>query len=150
MSDEQTTQDEHRLSYIAGLHQLAIVLEQNPKLSLPSTEFFQYTWDKDKIQSFPRLIGGRVEKEYSDYEATVYKLFGPIKYGLRIARENVCERKVVGKRFVPATEAYMIPAQPAHEEDVIEWDCKPITTTTESTELADLTGTTPMTEDAQV
>ena len=38
----------------------------------------------------------------------------------RIAQEEVCERKVVGRKWVPEYK------QDAHFQDQVEWECKPI------------------------
>ena len=48
-------------------------------------------------------------------------------FGVRVTfkKELVCERKVVGTKLVPEsyTPSHL---EPAHEEDIIEWDCKSI------------------------
>lgn len=37
-----------------------------------------------------------------------------------ITQDKVCERRVVGQRWIPEY------SNPAHFEDQVEWDCKPI------------------------
>ena len=44
--------------------------------------------------------------------------FGKINF--RIAQEEVCERKVVGQKWIPEYK------QEAHFQDQVEWECKPI------------------------
>lgn len=121
-----------REEYCAGLEALAQFLRTRPELTLPSqTSFVEYTWHKETLIAFAKRLG-HADKEYNEYYAIVCKNFGPIKYGMQIARENVCERRVVGKKTVPFREAYLVQAEPEHEEDVVEWDCKPLLAEDES------------------
>lgn len=119
-----------REEYLTGLESLAQFLLSHPKLPLPPKDFIDYIWSKDALVEFAKGLE-HADKEYEDNYVTVSKSFGPIKYGRKIPREKVCESRVVGKKTVPFRDAYLIPATPEHEEDVIEWDCKPLLDTDE-------------------
>jgi len=94
-------------------------------MPLPSANLTEYVYSKTQFTSLVHGLGSS-KKEYSDWYVKVFKEFGPITYGVSIPREQVCERKVVGKKIVPASPSRYIPETPEHEEDVIEWECKSI------------------------
>ena len=115
-----------RREYCEGLRALAQFLEEHPELDQPEIYTFQnYVWGKHDFASKLKLLGA-CRKVYTEYSVSIFKDFGPIAYGFYIARDNVCERKVVGKKTVPAREAYSVPAVSAHEEDIVEWECDSI------------------------
>ncbi len=120
-----------REEYCVGLESLAAFLRANPDFKLPDNkEFIEYSWDKNYMIELAHKLG-HCDKKYSEYYLTLSKSFGSIIYGARIARETVCERKVVGKKTLPGREAYMVPAEPEQEVDVVEWDCTPLLKATE-------------------
>lgn len=115
-----------REEYCAGLEALAQFLRTNPQCKLPEqVNFIEYTWHKERVVEFAKTAG-HVEKDYGEYYVAVLKHFGPINYGVRISRENVCERVVVGTKTIPGREAYIVPAEPAHEEEIVKWECTPL------------------------
>lgn len=64
---------------------------------------------------------GYADKTFSDsYAYLEVELTGDCKIKFFTDRDQVCERRVIGKKLVPA-QIY-----PEHEEDIIEWDCHPI------------------------
>lgn len=74
-----------------------------------------------KITKYATSKGAKVEKKY-DYDfklnVTIPETDIVIRYSAD--RETVCTKKVVGTKHV---EAQVIPA---HDEEIIEWDCEPI------------------------
>ena len=112
-----------RREYCEGLQALAQLLSEHPELDLPDQATFHiYVWGKgDFVDKLKKL--GACRKIYTEYSVTIAKEFGPISYGYYINRDAVCERKVVGKKAIPAREAYIVPAQAASEEDIVQWEC---------------------------
>ncbi len=130
ISEAESTEelvDPKREAYCTGLEALAAFLRANTEVPLPEqAEFIQYIWQKERFVHLIKMLHGKLDKKYSEYYATVSKAFGPITFGYRISRESVCERKVIGVKKVEAREAYIVPAEPAHEEEVVSWECSPI------------------------
>lgn len=117
---------EEREAYCTGLEALASFLRENPEQMLPEQRTFHiYLWGKQDFATQMKKLG-TCKKIYTEYSMTVAKDFGPISYGFYISRDTVCERKVVGKKIVPFQEARLIPAEPEHEEDIVEWQCDSI------------------------
>ena len=70
---------------------------------------------------------GSFEKVYDDSFLNLQVKVADYIIEYYTQRENVCERKVVGKKLVAAevVPAIFTPEKfiPEHEEDIIEWDC---------------------------
>jgi len=128
-----------RADYIAGLRQLADLLEQHADvLPLPlegtgsdmSLYFLGGDDAKSELAAAVHVIPARLHKNDPDstYGRTYYGLSGRL-HGLRISltayREAVCERVVIGTKIVahPA-----MPAEPERTEVVeqVEWRCHPV------------------------
>lgn len=114
-----------RDEFIRGLRQLADLYESRPELDMPSylPRWWIFTTEpEDFVRNVQAFGNGRKEFLKNDIE------FHPdvvLPIAVNCRREKLCERKVVGSRHVPEK---VIPAQviPAHDEDVVEWDCKPV------------------------
>lgn len=84
------------------------------------------TWlyDKADITSMARALGS-CNKTYDSAWFEMSRWFGQLRFSVNCMRQVVCEKRVVGTRKVakPAVEA-----QPERivEEEIVEWDCKPI------------------------
>jgi hypothetical protein len=126
-------ENEERKAYLNGFKKMIEFLEDHPDLPISSSycSFLSYQWDKDELTRLVKLLGS-CDKEYSEHYFTISKSFGPIKYGFQTSREKVCERIVIGKKIVPARPAQLIPEEPAHEEDIVKWECKSILEATEN------------------
>jgi hypothetical protein len=138
-----TTTD--RAGYIAGLRQLADILEQNPALSLPygcgtgddpsQRVTFYYLSDEDPkgaLAEFARIMPGPLQKqEQTDCFALVGKL-GALHFDGVVYRGAVCERIVTGTetvtRTVPDPDALAaVPTVEVTETvEHVEWRCLPI------------------------
>ena len=83
-----------------SLRALATFLEEHPEIDMDGQNItlLKYCMERDEVATIARA--GSWQKVYTD-------------------RAQVCRRVVVGKRTVPA-----VPAQPAHEEDIVEWVCE--------------------------
>ncbi len=112
-----------RESKIAGLRQLADFLESNPTAPMPYiSDFSVYLYEKADLIGLTKGLG-KFDKKYSEWYLSLVKEFGPIKYQLHIGREQICEKKQVGVKKVPAQKRQIIKAQKAHEEPIYEWQC---------------------------
>ena len=114
-----------RQDFIEGLRQLADIYDRNPQLDVPSylPTWWIFTFD---AETFVRQIGafGSGAKKY-DGEDIQFIPNVLLDLKIQCKREKICERRVVARRMVPEKR---IPETviPAHEEEVVEWDCRPV------------------------
>jgi hypothetical protein len=113
-----------REDFIGGLRQLAAIYERNPVLEVPIMNnlwIFTYTAE-DFVRNIAAFGNGAKKYEGEDIEFIADTIL-PVKVNCK--REKICERKVVGVRHVPEVTrpAVLIPA---HDEEIIEWDCRPV------------------------
>lgn len=106
---------------IQGLEELARFLRHSPDFPTITSHLWASFWFSNKIDlvNATKLLH-HTKKEYNGGVFNVVRKFGPgnqVQIRLAIAREHVCEKKVVGVKKV---EAYTIAA---HEEEVVEWKC---------------------------
>ena len=117
--------DENRHEVITRLREFADFLEANPEAPAPWADcirFDVFALSKQEFVRYAKVIGGHLQKVpgYSGV-MVLRRLFGKIQYDINVAREQVCERVVVGKKTVAAVEAV-----PEHEEEITEWRCTSI------------------------
>lgn len=114
-----------RSDFIAALRKMLDVYERNPDLPAPYPNVsWIFTFEaEDFIKAVQAFGSGMKRFDGDDLEFHPDPCADLIRVNCK--REQICERKVVGKRLVPEK---VIPAQtiPAHEEEIVEWDCKPI------------------------
>lgn len=132
-----------RSQYIAGLRELADILEKHEDLELPHEGSGDYTYltiypdSSVSLEQFRTFIVavGDADKEGDD---TFFRLRTTLggKHGLRLEmatyRNEICERRVVGRRKVTKSERdpELVAQIPLVErevvEDIVEWDCRPL------------------------
>lgn len=110
-----------REDFVRDLRALADFYEQNLLVPVPTNEAQFNAWlhgddAAEKLAEIARTIGP-VEKHYFGQYFTLRKCFGAVQLDFNTLREQVCQRKVVGTKHV---EEEVIPA---HEEEIVEWDC---------------------------
>lgn len=104
--------DERRKVFIQGLRDFAEFLELNGNAPAPyniTGNVFCVT--KAEFTEAARHLGHATKDANGEY-FWLTKKFGPIAYEVNIARNEICKRKVVGVRDVPA-----------HTEEIVEWEC---------------------------
>lgn len=118
-------------AYAAGLRHLADLIESGvaPMPTNPSMGFHAYrvaTEGVDQPTAARNLMralgGGRYAKDQWDTSLILRGMCGGVPVDIWVARDEVCERVVVG------TEVVEIPAQPAveattFEKEIVEWRC---------------------------
>ena len=104
--------------YAESLRQIADWWEAHPEVPLPyDMSPFRYVATKrDEMTKIAAALGS-CEKDYDGGLFYLRKHFGAVQFEAFVAREQVCERKVVGKRRVAKRVI------PAHTEDIVEWEC---------------------------
>jgi hypothetical protein len=114
-----------REQLIQDLRDAADFFEQHPEVRLPQqVSIGQYSYGnqegREDVQTFIRAIG-KVRKDYST-SATQFWAWAwedrAVSFHYGCSREAVCRRVVKGTRIVPA--------QPAREEEIVEWECGPV------------------------
>ena len=116
-----------RAKTIAALRHIADTLEGNPLLSVP---FFGSgiiaANSLEEMVATGRSYGGFWSKEVTDSDFHLNRVFtSDLRLLIYTARENVCERIVVGTKIIPATT---LPARdevhmPERTEELVEWHC---------------------------
>ena len=133
MSQEQVlTEQETREQWFSGLEELVKLLRDKPELPLPTALCmyeYQFSYNNTDVKAKMATIAKAFtpcEKEYSKDNFLLTRSFGPHTLKYYSARSAVCTAKVVGKKIVEARPSSYCPEVPAHEEDVIEWECSPL------------------------
>ena len=120
-----------RAKWIADARQLIDFLESKPAIidELGSIHLSFYVYGegmtveeknkdaKKRTARFARMMG-KSHKEWNDYALEILKRFGSHQLRVNVAREAICERKVIGTEFVPE---YRVSA---HQKDIVEWVCE--------------------------
>ncbi len=133
------TDTDRRTAYIAGLRQLAELLETHPDIPTPytggaGTPLSIFCDDKEQIAALARAFPGRMDKRVDESSPTYgFELHGSLA-GLKIVayvhRYEVCTRVVTGTREVTTSvpdPSVVVPMVEVTEtvEDV-EWKCEPL------------------------
>lgn len=107
-------------AYIDGLRALVQRLEESPELvdahGMGQVSLDLFYFNPEELRAASKLLGGQREKRFTGGFFEIVRSFGPHEIVLNLAREEVCERVVVGTEHIPAS--------PAHDIDVIEWRCQ--------------------------
>lgn len=114
--------------YTQGLRDLADWLDAHLDWSAPEpvrVTFYQVgdgTETPELVRGVVREMaeGGTVDKQPGSSTFTFVRHFGPVSLCYVVLRSTVCVARVVGTRRVEATFT------PAHDEEIVEWDCAPI------------------------
>ena len=112
------------------LRALADWFEKHPNAPLPyelrEGNKFIVAVEKNSLKEVIQNIGS-FEKVYDDSFLNMIVKVADFKIEYYTNRGNICTQKVVAKKLVPETvePSYYVPEKiiPAHEEDVIEWEC---------------------------
>lgn len=113
--------------FARSLRQLADFYEDRPNLPQPSTSLCAYMPKSLARETMSSI--GNFEKEYNGDYFSALKTIGGLELRFATPRENVCEKVVVGTKLIPrqvlpATAETIIEA---HEEEITEWQCHPVT-----------------------
>ena len=105
--------------FIEQLRELADFYENAPdNLPRPNVNTLVYV-EKDEIPTIIRACRKLTKTSSNGYLSLSKSLdYGSVSF--RISQEEVCERKVVGQKWVPEFK------QDGHFQDQVEWECKPI------------------------
>ena len=110
------------------LRVLADWFDEHPDAKVPynfnkGNSFYISLEDKDAFKNI-----GSFKKEWIGSSLHAQVNVGELTLVYFIDRSAVCTARVVGKKQVPEEVIEGVPTRitPAHEEDIIEWDCAPI------------------------
>lgn len=104
---------------VTSLRAVADLYEAHPDLPIPYLDPIHAFMSKEEAPVIAHALG-RCEKIADDSFFRLRKKLGQLKLDFLVARDEVCERVVVGTKHVPALHI------PAHEEDIVEWKCPKI------------------------
>lgn len=108
-------QDTERRALISGLRDLATFLEDHPEIPTPITNPANaFVYGKEEMEKVVRVMGS-VKKRVTEEYFFVQKAFGSVTLEVNCRRELICERRVIGKKIIPA--------QPEREVEEVAWDC---------------------------
>lgn len=105
-----------REQFLDSLRQALRLFELHPELPTPNSfNLDVWLYQKEDMASVARQLGS-VEKEYQDNFFIIRKnLNEHARVDFNIAREEVCERVVVGQQTIPARAEQVV--------DIVEWHC---------------------------
>lgn len=127
--DLKTGAEDTRQKYTRGLRELAAFLDANPCVTLPDHYLTSFVYGDDDTKEgaakVMRAMGTCKKRPTDNGLFYLIKDFGSMELRVIYTRDEVCVKKVVGKKHV---EAQLIPARliEAHDEEIVEWDCAPI------------------------
>ena len=123
--------EERSKEYASGLRQLADWIEAHPSIDPPDGILNVCSLNTKEEAAACLKALAPCKKEYQETMFKLIREFGPISLRFIFYRAAVCTKKVVGTRHIEAytKAAEMIPAQhfDAHDEEIVEWECGPIT-----------------------
>lgn len=122
-----------------GLRALADLYEANPLMGKPSVStIYLHPHGREEVAATIKAFGSFKKRESCEPTDLIiaHQLTPAVEICAFIPREGICERKVVGSKFV---EELVIPERvvPAHTEDIVEWECGPMLALTEEQEPTD-------------
>lgn len=113
---------------VRDLRALADFIEAHPGMGSMGldTAYFHPHGDEE-IAATVKAFGGFSKRESTDGTDLLIerRLTPTMEIAAFLRRDRVCVRKVVGTKLIEET---IIPERvvPAHIEDIVEWDCKPV------------------------
>ena len=130
--------NEKNAQLVAGMRDMIAFIEANDDFDFSTGESEQVmfnfrTWykrgtfesQKEYVAEIARRLGTG-EKKYCGGFFWFRHDFAPgVRFEVTANREVVCERVVTGKTIVAAQPEKIIPAQPEHEIELVEWRCAP-------------------------
>jgi len=121
-------QSEYIAAWVKGLRDIADLVEKNPDFPISSygRTFYAHTLDKTDFKKALKMLPGKKTKAFTNHSIDVTRKFGPHSIELTINRGEICKKIQVGVKQVEATPEQIIPATPAHEEPIYEWECPKI------------------------
>ena len=111
---------DERKQYTDGLRAIAKWLDMHPEIPLPYGAIQIAGMDSPEDAAIAIRALGRCDKHYNDNLLKISREFGGAKLEFLFWRSKVCERRVVGTRTIPEKVI------PGYEEEIVEWDCKPL------------------------
>jgi hypothetical protein len=113
-----------RQDFIDGLRELANIYEQKPWLEVPyQSTMWIFTQDAPTFIQQIAAFGSGAKKYSGEDIEFIPNVLLDLKVNCK--REQICERKVVGKKLVPE-QYHPAHTTPAHEEEIVEWECRPV------------------------
>ena len=113
-----------RQDFIDGLRELADIYERKPWLEVPySSTMWIFTHEAETFVQQIAAFGNGAKKYVGEDIEFIPNIILDLKVNCK--REQICERKVIGKKLVQEKH---IAAQviPEHEEEIVEWECRPV------------------------
>ena len=123
-STARDTEITARAQFVSALRELADFIEAHPSLPVPFTSMQAnvFVSTKTQLAELARTPGVFWEKTVDNNYFWLRKRFGQLRdngygasYDVNISRSEVCRKIVKGTRIVPA--------QPEHEVEEVEWVC---------------------------
>ena len=109
--------ENNNTALIDGLREFADFLETRPDLPFVTdpSPFNLFAATRDTLVAAVKVAGGKFEKNYGGEWFYMRRFFGPLRFDIYAAREQVCEARVIGKKIIPAIPERIV--------DDIEWTC---------------------------
>jgi hypothetical protein len=126
VGEPEPTLTKHEM-FVRDLRAIASWVEKHPELGAPYLQRIDYWPDKGDMRKFVSAFGKSEKVVLADAYFILRKHFGDIRLEATWAREQVCERVVVGQEQV---EEEVVVSQTKELRKVtkekIEWRCHPV------------------------
>lgn len=109
---------------VKGLRELADFLEARPEIEMwggLTINLFADT--NEKFAEAARTMGSCNKLTDGAYFMLRKEFSGGIKVDVNRNREAICTKVKIGEKIIPAVPETVLPAKPAHVEEVYEWQC---------------------------
>lgn len=115
MSDYET---DKRRDVIDGLRMVADYLEARPDVPTPYIGTIDaFVYESDRLPAVARAMGSADKNVVGQYFELRRVFTGHVSFAVNFARQDVCERVVVGEEVVPEK------ITPEHVREIVEWKC---------------------------
>lgn len=135
MDPTATTDTEKRQAVIDAHRHVASLVEDHDDLPVPFVTssgliwWTLYSWDcpggvPATVAFIRRTIGGKWDKREVNNYGSAEMVFSHGRYEIKVQREAVCTRRVVGTETV-TKPAVSLPER-TETVEIVEWDCSPV------------------------
>jgi hypothetical protein len=108
---------------IKGLRELSDFMEANDLPYWGTLGFYCNAKTPQDFSDMVKKLGSFKKTSDHSYLNAIKEFPGGVKLEVFVEKNLTCKKIVVGKKTVPFRDAQVIPAVPAHEEDIVKWEC---------------------------
>jgi len=108
---------------IKGLREFADFLEKNPDFEIGIPRIGKYLPTKESWEKAIKSLGSFNKFSDSCYIGALKEFSGGLQLEVYTGKEITCRKVLKGYKHIDARPETVIPAEPAKEEPIYEWEC---------------------------